>query len=106
MRASVGAAIENVMGIPIGEPREHFVCWLWDAVEAECRAAGKAPGKTADWPHVDADIARKGRNFIRAIERRGVRRTQLDPKVIEFVGSYLQQLTRPKRGAPKRDDKF
>jgi hypothetical protein len=88
-----------LMGIPDGR-REHFGSALLDI-----KNATKLPQKPLVWD--DTDIASAGRAFIRALKQRGPLSTPTERGILKIVGEYLDEHARPpKRGAPKRANKF
>jgi hypothetical protein len=109
-----------LMGIP-KDYREHFISWLRRSirgtwwlmvdVERECRrmaaleahgVPAKAKGRRRGSSYA-ADIAKAGRAFMRALEARDA---LSDRKMAKAVARHLQNVKAPKRGAPKRDDRF
>src|SRR5262245_54279100 len=95
--------LASLMGVPRVN-REHFIEWLTDSIKDQCTRAARPPEKPAGWRRreINADITRTGRAFIRAIEQRGFLSKPPDFETIKSVRGYLDQVTPPKLGAPKR----
>jgi hypothetical protein len=76
-------------------------------VDRECRRMAELEARVSPprrrGASYAADIAKAGRAFMRALDARNTRR---DREMAEAVGRYLQDVRAPKRGAPKRDDRF
>ena len=98
-------ALGWLMSIP-EETREHFVWYLQGHIKGQWWAAAEPPEKPAGWLRtaINADIARTGRAFIRAIEQRGALSTPSDQMMLDTVGGYLLNVKAPERR--KRDDKL
>jgi hypothetical protein len=89
-------------------PREHrdaFIWWLLTDIETEWRHHAE-PSASASAPsaEVDAEIARAGRAFIRALEQRDY---LVDREQIKAVGRFLQhQVKAPPLGRRKSTSRF
>lgn len=123
-----------LMRIP-NHRRELFIDWLQTCIKEEWEDAAIPPEKVALWRRVErinADIARTGRAFIRAVEQRRALSTPSDERkraellakylkaemaaeplkwlsnreIIMAVGNYIQSENAPQRGAPKRPNRF
>jgi len=98
-------AMAGLMRIP-DDRREPFIWALQNSINNEWCYATK---KSADlFPaEINAAIARTGRAFIQAIRMRGAQSTPTDWAILEIVEKYLDGYVRaPKRGAPRRVDRF
>jgi hypothetical protein len=82
-----------LMGIP-NHRRELFIDWLQTCIKEEWEHAAIPPEKVALWRRVErinADIARTGRAFIRAVEQRRALSTPSDErKKAELLAKYLK----------------
>ena len=101
----------------------HFIYWLQFLIEFEhdaqftrrWLAAAVPPEQPADRRQTDADIAKACRVLVKAIEQRGTQGQglgQSTPPELELIAAailgYLDKcgVRAPKRGAPKRANKF
>jgi hypothetical protein len=95
--------LAHLMKVP-EDQHEGFICWLKYMVLVQwswSRHAGEPPQN----PTVkNADIAKTGRAFLRAIEQRGTSSTPSELAMAEEVRRFLRQVRPAKRGAARRED--
>ena len=81
---------------------EYFGRWLQVDIEAG-NWATRSTANVAQAVSIDADIAKAARAFVRALEMRG---GLADGIMAREVKAFLQDVKRPRRGAPKRPNMF
>ena len=98
-------SLARLMNIP-DDRRRPFVWALQATIKSEWEFAAGPSEKPARHCRRDADIAKTGRAFIRALERR-VAPTMPERIIRMLVGDFLDEHVRtPLRGAPNRTGRF